>query len=150
MGTLDSAIGLIDGARVVVAERLHVNVVAAQRQKPLLVMEYEDKVGAYMASVGEGHLSCTLQEVGSAHADSLIELKSPDWSSNLAGLRDRAREVLDQTVEAGLTSPRPRLPVRIMAAMHLTWLLPLITVRSGLILVKRAIFGRGAIGRKKR
>ena len=150
MGTLKSAIGLIDGARVVVAERLHVNVVAAQRQKPLLVMEYEDKVSAYMASVGEGYLSCSLQEVGSNQAESLLELVSPDWSASLARLREQARAVLDQTVEAGLSGHRPGLGVRVMAAMHLMWLLPLITVRSGLILVKRAIFGRGAIGRKKR
>ena len=150
MGTLDSAIGLIDGARVVVAERLHVNVVAAQRQKPLLVMEYEDKVGAYMASVGEGYLSCTLQNVGSAQADLLLELTSPDWSSNLASLRDQAREVLGRTIETGLNGSRPGIAVRIMAALHLMWLLPLITIRGGLILIKRAIFGRGAIGRKKR
>ena len=150
MGTLDSSIGLIDAAQVVVAERLHVNVVAAQRQKPLLVMEYEDKVGAYMQSVGTGYLSCSLQDISSAHAESLLQLERPDWSNNLAGLRQQARDVLDRTLESALAAPRPGLGARAMAALHLMWLLPLITIRGSLILIKRAIFGRGAIGRKKR
>ncbi|MCH2153460.1 MAG: hypothetical protein MK089_08995, partial [Phycisphaerales bacterium] len=150
MGTLESAIGLIDGAQAVVAERLHVNVVAAQRQKPLLVMEYEDKVGAYMQSVGTGYLSCSLQDISSAHAESLLQLERPDWSNNLAGLRQQARDVLDRTLESALAAPRPGLGARAMAALHLMWLLPLITIRGSLILIKRAIFGRGAIGRKKR
>ena len=147
MTSLGDAITHIAQAQVVVAERLHVNVVAAQKQKRLLVLEYEHKVTAYMESVGTGHLTCSLQDIGAEHALGLLSLDPPNRTSRLLSLQSEAGAALKAAVATGLSAKKHAAMTRVGATCHLGWLIPLIGTYGVLILIKRLLFGRGAIGK---
>lgn len=143
--SLSEAIDWIRQARVVAAARLHVNVLAAHAQRPLLTLDYEEKVGKFMSALGEGYLSCGLDQIDAAQARRLMVLDGPNWSERLRALAEDTRRSFSDTVRIGLTGARYTLPTKVAALFHLLFALGLSMCWGMLVTVKRAFFGRGPI-----
>ena len=143
--SLVEAIDWIRQARVVAAARLHVNVLAAHAQRPLLTLDYEEKVGKFMSTLGAGYLSCSLDQIDAEQARRLMVLDRPNWTECLRGLAETARRSFSDTIRSGLTGTRYTLSTKVAALFHLLFALSLSMCWGMLVTVKRAFFGRGPI-----
>ena len=70
---------------------MHVNLLAAHAGRPLLTLDYEEKVGKFMAALEGGYLICGLDEMGVEPARKLMALQVVDQSGRLEELSSRAR-----------------------------------------------------------
>ena len=140
--SLDEAIRWICEARVVAAERLHVNLLAAHAGRPLLTLDYEEKVGKFVASLGGGSLVCMLDEMGADWARRLVATDAPAWSSRLDELAREAQAGLVGTVRKGLNGRPYRARTRALALVHLLGIMLVTVACSVVVIVKRLLFGR--------
>lgn len=144
-GSLAEAIDAVRHARVVVAERLHVNLIAAHLERRIVTITYEGKVDRLMRGLGAGHLAVDIGSVGPDLAERALELSPPDRAEVLRGRAETARSAFRRTVEAGLDAPRPGWRARSRGLLLFVAILGVTLVRAPLLALKRAIFGRGPI-----
>jgi polysaccharide pyruvyl transferase WcaK-like protein len=144
--TLAESIRLIESARVVIAERFHVNLIAVHAVRPLVAILYEEKVANLVADLGPGHLESTIEDVSSDLAIAALELEAPAWQPLLRGWRNDSIEVFNRVVESGLDAPLPTAKQRLAGLSIVVLILGITLLRAPLILLKRALFGRGKLG----
>lgn len=118
--TLTEAIGHIAGAAAVVAERLHVNLIAVHARRPLVALEYEDKVRQLLREAGLEQAGWPLERIGAQVAERLHQTPPGADPDRLATLARQATEALARTLQAGRTAVRYSLGTRAAAA---AWLL---------------------------
>jgi glycosyltransferase involved in cell wall biosynthesis/polysaccharide pyruvyl transferase WcaK-like protein len=139
--SLRLAVGLIKSATWVIAERLHVNLIAAFADRPLYAIEYESKVTAQMGDVLHHPLRCPLTEVTPDCVRSLLEgVAKPDAEAR-AEAESAAREAFSSTIQRGLGSqPTLRgLGRRSVALFHVFWLMFCGLGWLGVLTVKRIL-----------
>ncbi len=125
--TLREAIEHIAGARAVVAERLHVNLIAVHARRPLVALEYEDKVRQLLHETGLEQAGWPLERIGPRVADPLDATPPRADPVRLARLARQAAEALARTLQAGRTAVRYSFGTRAAAA---GWLLLVLGVSA--------------------
>lgn len=142
---LEEVFTVIRGARVVVAERLHVNLIAMLMNRPTLTIYYENKVRYLMESAGRGQFGINLSDIGEQAAERALTLETPDWSSRTVRESEAARRALCSTVEQGLRASPPRWGRRLVALAIFASIMMVTMIRTPLLLAKRSLFGRGPV-----
>lgn len=78
-------------------------------------------------------------------ARKLLSTEAPQWTEMVCEMEEQTKEIFDETIRAGLSSGSYRFRERFAAGVYLTVLLAFGVFCSAVVLVKRAIFGRGPL-----
>jgi len=137
--TLEEAIDVISLAGLVVAERLHVNLVAVHAGVPVVAVAYEDKVREVLREITAPGATrvVTLEDVGPRIIDGVGARQGGEIDLRVAEERRRAAERFDEAVRGGLSCGRPALSRRFTAILWLCALLPMGTIVPGLSRVRK-------------
>lgn len=139
--SLRMAVDLIRSAGWIVAERLHVDLIAAFAARPVYAIEYESKVAAQMGSVLRHTLRCRLDAATPDCVRELIDSAAvPD--ATLGGEAERcARDGFRRTVEGGLGGEKPvhGIATRAVAFLHVSWMIAGGVAWVGVLLAKRLV-----------
>lgn len=137
--TLREAVRLIEGARLVIAERFHVNLIAVYAGRPLLSVAYEEKVANLARDLGNGHCSVAIDELGPALIESVRNLRQPDWTSLTRRWTRESTAAFDRVVDAGLSAPRPTSIMRIVALSIALGILAFTLIRTNVAIGGRLV-----------
>lgn len=140
----------ISEAGGVVGERLHVNVLAMQMARPLVALAYASKVRSFIESAAPETPLRELDEIGPGIMDDLDKpIDRDERRRALDRLARQAWEAFDGAIESALAVKPHDIGTRTVALLYLLGIHTLTLVWSVLVLGKRAIFGRGAIRKRK-
>jgi polysaccharide pyruvyl transferase WcaK-like protein len=142
--SLQEAVQLIESARIVVAERFHVNLIAAHAARRLVSLVYEEKVANLVEEFGPGHLKCEIDAVDPDLARAALELEEPGRGPSLQRSSQDAATSFHRVVEAGLRAPPPKSMVRLASALIAMLILGVTCLWAPLVAIKRILFGRGS------
>jgi polysaccharide pyruvyl transferase WcaK-like protein len=142
---LEEVVEAIRDARLIVAERFHVNLICAHLSRPTLTIYYEDKVKRLMNDLCPGHLGITIAEIGAESGRRALSLPEPEWSERTTRACEDATEAFRFAVERGLMAAPPRWTKRLTAFAVFASILALTITRTPLVIGKRLLFGRGTI-----
>ncbi|MFP4353742.1 MAG: polysaccharide pyruvyl transferase family protein [Phycisphaerae bacterium] len=137
--TLEEGHRTIGQARLVIAERLHVNVAAVQMQRPLGCICYERKVSEFLEMLGCDAPRADLNSVDGRLVVLAMEADSTVPDSRLGDTRREAECVLSEVLTQARQAGKPRLWVRFQAIFWATVLLGLCIVWSLASLAKSLV-----------
>jgi polysaccharide pyruvyl transferase WcaK-like protein len=143
--SLTDAIEMIGSARLVVAERFHVNLIALFSDTPMVALNYEGKVKDLIGAFDEAVPLVALHDIGGDTAALALRQHPPRQAKAIDRQRAQAELVFGNTVEEGLGPHAYRLETRIAAGLLVAVLMVVGVVCAVLAVGKRAVFGRGPI-----
>jgi O-antigen biosynthesis protein len=136
---LEEAITYIQAAKNVVAERLHVNLIAAYAQRPLLTVCYESKVKNMIESVYKKPLVCSMDTIGVESVRQLALIEMPELTDNFKTIADNAALAFEKTIRIGLQNESK---TQMAGIRSLLWFFSLVFIGmawSGAVILKRIL-----------